>query len=185
MIAFLVRTEPGQAAITKIQDLLVPEKQVKENIEGIEEKTDVSLNKSEMGYVIYIDENRYTMDKSENKDKIIPRDKAENLPEVFMEIEQVENEAVEEVAIEIEKKLRYNFKMTESNGRVKEPIEGIYLYANTGNQRNDTVVKYYIIDNTKGGSFIIKQQFFLEASEGHGVRFDNMLKEFKIIPLEE
>lgn len=31
------------------------------------------------------------------------------------------------------------------------------------------------------GSFIITQRYFLEASEGHGVRFDEMLKQFKIL----
>jgi hypothetical protein len=28
---------------------------------------------------------------------------------------------------------------------------------------------------------IIKQQYFLEAEEGMGARFDNMLKEFRLI----
>jgi RNA polymerase sigma factor (sigma-70 family) len=42
------------------------------------------------------------------------------------------------------------------------------------------VVKYYLIDNGQGGTFVIEQHYFVEASEGHGARFDNMLKQFQV-----
>jgi len=64
---------------------------------------------------------------------------------------------------------------------VKEPINSIFIYAGGATKWNDPVSKYYFVDNTKGGTFVIKQQLFLEAAEGHGVRFDNMVKEFKIV----
>lgn len=115
------------------------------------------------------------------KDKITPKTKAANLPEVYMEIEQIKNNKPADVAASLEKELKGKYKRIENRGKVKEPINGTLIYASSGTKWNDTVIKYYVVDDTKGGSFIIKQQFFVEASEGHGARFDNMLKGFKII----
>jgi hypothetical protein len=98
-----------------------------------------------------------------------------------MEIKQVKDKHPGVVASEIEKELNGKFSKIENRGIVKEPVNGTLIYAATGQKWNDTVVQYYVVDNTKGGTFIIKEQYFMEASEGHGTRFYNMLKEFRIV----
>ncbi|ABR47859.1 conserved hypothetical protein [Alkaliphilus metalliredigens QYMF] len=185
LIVFLAGTAPGHAAIDRVRELFVPEKTIVEELEGMEEETDVNLQKSRLGYVIYFDEQRYSLDSLDGKDKIAPIEQADYVPEVFMEIEQVEDKDIETLATEIQKMLAGEYETVRNEGSVDSPIESIYLYANTGNNWDDEVVKYYLVDNTQGGVFVIKQQFFFEASEGFGVRFDNMLKEFQMISLEE
>lgn len=181
IIMLVINTQYGQATIGKIKDLFVPSKVVKQQLEGTEEQGNMTLKESSMKYIIYIDEERYTMQHLEGKDKITAKAMAENAPEVFMEIQQVKDKKPEAIASELEKELITNYVKVENRGTVNEPIKATLVYANNGAKWNSSIIKYYLVDNTKGGTFIIKQQFFLEAEEGHGARLNNMLKEFKIV----
>jgi hypothetical protein len=174
-------TQYGQAAVGKIKELFVPNKIVKQEIEGMPSENNMALKESSMKYIIYIDEEMYIMQNLEGKDKIVPKNKAANYPEVFMEIEQVKDKKPEAVAAEVEKELKAKFKTVKNQETVTDPINSILLRANSGTNSKDTIVQYYLVDNTKGGTFVIKQQYFMEASEGHGARFYHMLKEFKVI----
>lgn len=174
-------TDYGKAAVGKIKELFVPNKVIIQEIEGMPTNDNVALKESQMKYIIYIDEQMYTMENSQDKDRIVPKNKAANVPEVFMEIQQIKDKKPETVVAEIEKELKAKYKTVENRGVVKEPVNGILIRANSGTKWNDTVVQYYLVDSTKGGTFVIKEQYFMEASEGHGARFYNMLKEFKIV----
>lgn len=176
-----LNTQYGQATVGKIKDLFVPNKVVKQQLEGMEEQGNMGLKEGSMKYIIYIDEERYTLEHLEGKDKITAKSMPENAPEVFMEIQQIKDKTPEVIALEIEKDLTPNYIKVENRGTINEPIKSTLVYANNGTKWNSAIVKYYLVDNTKGGTFIIKQQFFLEAEEGHGARLNNMLKEFKII----
>lgn len=182
---FLATTQYGQAAIDKIKILFDPQKNVTEQIEGTEEEKEYTLQEGQMGYIIYVDESMYTKEVIEGKDRIVPINKAENLPDMFMEISQVEDKTPQEVASQMGTDLKGEYKEFENQGKVEDPLEAIHLSANTGKQADDLYIKYYLVDNTKGGTFIIKQQYILEAAEGHGARFYHMLKEFKVVNLED
>lgn len=176
-----LNTEYGQAAVDKIKELFVPNKVVKQQIEGMDENSNVALKEGSAKYIIYIDEERYTMTKMYGKDKIAAKVKGKNTPEVFMEISQVEGKKPDAVAPEIEAELKTKYQKVENRGKVDYPLKATLIYANSGLNSNSTVIRYYLVDNTKGGTFLIKEQLFIEAEEGHGARMDNMLKEFKII----
>jgi hypothetical protein len=180
-IVIASNTQYGHAAADKIKQLFAPNKIVKLQIEGTNEKQNVSLKEGSAKYIIYIDEERYTMVSKDGKDKITPKIKAKNYPEVFMEIHQIKGKTPKALASEIEKELKTKYKNVDNKGAVKEPLKAIFLNARSGSKSKDTVVNYYLVDNTKGGTFVIKQQYFVEASEGHGARFYGMLKEFKIV----
>jgi len=117
----------------------------------------------------------------DGRDKITAKTKSQIAPEVFMEIQQVKDKKPETIATELQKELSEGYIKVENKGTVNVPIKALLIYANNGSKWNSTIIKYYLVDDAKGGTFIIKQQLFLEAEEGHGVRLDNMLKEFKII----
>lgn len=181
VIVMGINTQYGQAAVSKIKDLFVPNKVVKQQLEGMEEENNVALKEGSMKYIIYIDEERYTMEHLDGKDKITAKAKAQNAPEVFMEVQQIKDKNPQVIASELEKELKTKYVKVENRGTVNGPVKGTFIYANSGSQWNSAILRYYLVDNTKGGTFVIKQQFFLEAEEGHGARLDNMLKEFKII----
>lgn len=180
-VILLANTDYVNAAVNRISELFVPKKTIQQPLEGTNEKTDVELQVSSQKYIIYVDKERYTLESSNGKDIIKPKNLPEGYPEVSMTIEQNINKTPSEVAVIIEKDLKSKLKNVTNEGEVTEPIKGIFLKGSSGNKWNDTVVHYYIVDNQNGGSFIIKEQYFLEAAEGHGARFYNMLKEFKIV----
>ncbi len=182
---FFNETHTGRAAIDKIKEMFVPEKQIVQEIEGSKEDTSMDLKESKMGYILYIDEERYYMEQKDGVDRIVAKHQPENAPEVYMEISQVEDKSPEELAGELKSKLKSEVQTFKDIGRVSEPLDAIFFYGLNGSSWDSKVVKYYLVDNTKGGTFVIKQQYFFEAAEGHGVRLDNILKEFRIVEIEE
>jgi hypothetical protein len=180
-VVIFSNTEYGHATANKIREMFVPNKTITQNLEGMEEDNDVLLKEGSSKYIIYIDEERYTMKSENGKDIISSKFKLENYPEVFMEIEQIKGKKPEALASEIENTLKGKYPRVENKGNVTTPINSILISAYSGSDSKDAVIKYYFIDNKEGGTFVIKQQLFIEALEGHGVRLDNMLKEFKIV----
>ncbi len=186
LIIFFSLTMPGKETLAKFKEFFAPNKQVVQEIEGMEDEKSFDLVESSMGYVMYYDSERYTLKTQGDKDIIesIYNDPADQLPEVYMEIYQEAGKSPEEAALLVEKEILKEFpdfnKTVES-----DPLKGILLTASKGKDSKDAVVKYHILDNTKGGSFIIKEHLFVEAREGHGARFYYMLKEFKIVDLED
>lgn len=186
VIAFIIiftNSKPGMAAIGKVKSILVPEKKITQQLEGIESESEVTLKESSAGYTLYIDASYFNLETTEGKEKITPKNKSENtsLPEVYMEIWQVTDKNPSQLLSELESELKTSYKNVTNKNKIDSPLQALNLRANTGVKWNDKVVAYYLVDNKQGGSFVIKQQYFLEAEEGMGARFDNMLKEFRLI----
>lgn len=190
LLAFVwagMMTTPGQALVSGLKEIFVDEKKVDIHIEGDKEETDlgVELNE-ELKYVIYIDHSRYKMVKGETSDKIVLLEELdESYPEVGMEIWQ-ENVPQDEVVARIEKEMAAQHMTVKRIEKVDVPLEAMRLMAygekDEQNYKWDTpIFKYYITDDINGQLFVIKQMYFLEAAEGHAVRFDSMLEEFQII----
>jgi hypothetical protein len=191
-VAFFGFTKPGQAAFKRIEQLLLPEKTIVQQLEGNEEETKLTLNEGqgqkagqsddlEVSYAIYVDEEMYKVENVGGKDRIVPKLAAENLPQVYMEIEQVADKSPQMLVEEIVQEMKAEGYQLKEVAQVDDPVKGTLVTGSTGNKWNDVVVRYYLVDNQHGGSFVIKQHFFLEAEEGHGARFYYMLKEFRVI----
>lgn len=183
LIAFSLQTSPGMAFIKSIQDMFVPEKEISQSIEGQEESTEVHLNEGkDAEYVIYIDETRYKMIRGENTDIITTVDPLpEKYPEVTIEIKQITNEKPEDLVQKIEAKLTKDFPELREIETVTEPVEGFLLHGAAGSESDSKIVHAYVISNGNGGSFVITENYFLEAAEGHGARFHHMLESFEIV----
>jgi hypothetical protein len=181
VIGLVATTSYGDAAIDSIKKLFEPNKVVEQQIEGMGEKTNMKLSENTTNYIIYYDKDIYNMKSIEGKDIITPINKAENYPEVSMTIEQVADKRPHVLASEIEKDIKEKYSVVENKGLVNEPVTGILISTRAGSNSKDPVINYYLIENNRGGTFKITQKYFVEASEGHGARFYNMLKEFKII----
>ncbi|MGI6707293.1 MAG: hypothetical protein ACOX6S_14040 [Clostridia bacterium] len=182
VLVFLMNTEAVLAGVNKIRELLAPEKVIVEELEGQKEETNVSLQESQVGYVIYFDKGRYRMEKLEDRDRIVATfEGAEDFPDVYMEIRQLADQKPESLVSSLEKQLSSKKPKTLRKEKVEDPVKGTRLTVVWGQNWNSVYEKYYVISNGKEGSFLFHQKFFFEAAEGHGVRFDNMLREFKLI----
>ncbi|MFB4169239.1 hypothetical protein [Virgibacillus sp. JSM 102003] len=191
-IAVFGMTDPGQAMIQNLKDMFVEEKEQEIEIEGHKEDTDVQLEANEeLRYVIYIDDSRYKMVEGDKSDRIVPEQElADKYPEVSMEIMR-KDATTEEMIESIKKTLADNNMELRQEEQVKDPIDGVVIrgigpgYTNeagkTGQQWDTPILKYYVTKTENGQVFVIKQSYFLEAAEGHGARFDYMLKSFEIV----
>jgi hypothetical protein len=183
VIVFGSLTNTGSALMKGIKDMFVPEKEIIQNIEGMDEETNVQLNEGKNSeYVIYVDETRYKMIKGEESDIITTSEPLpEKYPEVSMEIKQVADEKPEDLVKRIEAELKEDFPDLRAVETVTEPVEGFLLHGLHGNDWDAKVVHAYVISNGKEGSFVITESYFLEAAEGHGARFSHMLESFEIV----
>lgn len=179
---FFAFVPTGQALVDQVRAWFAPEKTVVVELEGMSESATVELQEGP-GYVIYFDENMYRMVYGEAADRIVPaQELGEMYPEVYMEIRSV-SEAPEDVVQSIYNIIR-NEPTVLAPRQVDDPVSAWELYAvgGTGGLAwDDPVVRYYVFSDGGEGSYVVQQQYFLEAEEGHGERFKMMLKEFYLL----
>ncbi|MUK88655.1 hypothetical protein GMD78_09655 [Ornithinibacillus sp. L9] len=189
-------TEPGQAMIQGLKEMFVEEKQQVIEIEGDKEIRDVELETNEeLEYIMYVDKSFYKMTKTDTGDRIVPAQELEDrFPDVSMEITRKENVSVEEVIEEIKATIEADGLIINQEEHVDTPIEGFVIkalgpeYTNehgkTGHQWDTPINRYYVTEPIDNQFFVIKQEYFLEAAEGHGVRLNSMLESFEIVNRE-
>lgn len=184
-------TTTGQALVQEFKDLFVSEKDVELEIEGDKEDTHVELEANEeLRYVIYIDATRYKLVKSESGDIISPEPElGDDYPETSMTINRVEDKSRQEAIEAIKQDIAQKRMILKAEEDVNLPVDATSMLAigsseeegEMGYEWDTPIVQYYVTKDEQGQFFIIEQKYFLEASEGHGVRFDSMLESFEMV----
>lgn len=173
----------GTAFMKEVQTWFAPEKKVEVEVEGQKEETQQELHLDEESkYALYYDVERYKLIEEGDKAIITTKEPLpEQYPEVSLTIEQFPGGAPA-AQIELAKEaLAGQYAEIRDIDQVTEPVAGYRVSAIDGNQWDSNVVYIYAIDNGKGGSFVFTMKYFLEAAEGHGSRFSQMLKEFTVL----
>lgn len=188
---FSLFTQPGQAVVQEIKDLFVAEKEEQIELEGDEETTNVKLHTDEtLEFVIYVDENSYKTEKTGETTRIVTKEAlGENYPEVYMEISQVVGKTKAEIVEQIKEAIDSEKMLIFEEKEVQEPIESLMILGIERDDETDDIRNgwdtrlhnYYILEVSNEQFFMIKQAYFMEASEGHGARFDYMLKSFEVV----
>jgi len=173
----------GTAFMHDVKTWLAPEKKAEVEVEGEKEQTDQQLHQNEESrYVIYYDKERYKLVQEDGKDVITTKEPLpEPYPEVSMTIEQEKDVSPEELIQRLSEELKGRFADIKEVEKVSEPVEGYRVRALNGREWDSEVIVVYAVGNGKQGSFAITEKYFLEASEGHGARFSQMLKEFRVL----
>lgn len=163
-------------------------------IEGMEEslvytpyvEEPVIENQEAPSFAIYVDETRY-MRYEEDGDFIIrpiPIENSESefyksLPICEIRITQKKEISIEMVTEESIELLRSEYQNVSEV--IDSPIvDGKYIHANNGTEWNAEVIDVYLIDNHSGGVYKITAKYFMEATEGHGMRFASMISTFEV-----
>ncbi|QTH44216.1 anti-sigma factor [Cohnella sp. LGH] len=173
----------GTAFMKDVKQWFAPEKKVEVEVEGQKEETDQKLHQNEESkYVIYYDQERYKLVQEGGKDVITTKEPLpERYPEVSMTIEQVKDVKPEDLIKRLSGELSGKYVDVRKVEKVSEPVQGYMVRALAGKEWDSEVVVIYTVDNGKNGSFAITEKYFFEASEGHGARFYQMLKEFEVL----
>ena len=61
----------------------------------------------------------------------------------------------------------------------------LYLRASAGTDWDSEQVRLWFVSDGQGGTFVLASRYFLEAEEGLGMRFQDMVSSFRVVSLNE
>ncbi|PIC64596.1 hypothetical protein CSV79_05485 [Sporosarcina sp. P13] len=154
-----------------------PTKEIIHSVEGQDEtiKTDLVKGHDSL-YSLYIDKERYIFETSEDKDVLRPVvDGPKGYPEVKMEFLMIDDKKTEEVKEDLKKDSIYAME----EEYVTSPVAAISLHGKEGVTPESEVTTMYLLE-AGAGTLLITETYFLEAQEGHGARFLQMLETLEL-----
>lgn len=187
-------TSPGTAALGRVKGLiesLFPPKDVVVNIEG---ESEIHTNEADgkepetkadgtdvPGFAIYYDKEMYEMVKEGDVTYIrFITDDDDDLPIREMKIEHVSDSQPNDTAKTERESLLSKWKNVSEISKTDSP-EGFCVSFSDGDEWDSICGDVYFLSDDNGGCFKITARYFVEAAEGHGSRFAQMLQSFEII----
>ena len=193
----LLQTPPAAAAlefvketVTNFIESLFPPKEIPVIVEGETEVVtqEAGGQEPEMqedgtvtapGFAIYYDPECYVMVEEDGVTYI--RFNVENdLPPCEVEIRHIPGVLPADSA-ETEKTEMAESWQTVSDISDVQNLEGVYFSVYAGTNWDSACEDVYFLSDGRDGCFQITARYFLEATEGHGVRFAQMVQTFKVI----
>lgn len=198
MLAAFLTTAPGAAAVeyvkekvTSLIETLFPPKKMSILVEGVEVEGNYAASGVEPdqstipGFAIYYDTDHYTMVKEGDATYIRPipieGSNDDYLPcKVEMEIVHWDM-PVEQAFLQEKEALGSEWEIRNSS----LGDERAFLVLSTGQAWDSMMEDRLYVSDEQGGCFRLVSRFFLEAAEGHGVRFAAMMDTFAVLPAGE
>ena len=200
MILTFFQTAPGAAAseivkeaVTSFIEALFPPKDIPVNVEGETEviPQEAGGQEPEMqkdgtvtvpGFAIYYDTERYTM--TEENGITYIRFVADNeLPSCEVEIKHIPDLLPEDAAEAVRTEMEQNWEHV-SQVQNLEARDGVVFGFAAGTSWDSACGDVFFLSDGRNGCFQITARYFVEATEGHGVRFGQMVQTFEIIDPE-
>lgn len=146
-------------------------------VEGKEEKIDAEVNKSNLGYTITYDKNRFKFQNAEGVDSYMaPNSDTNKYPNVFLAVSKIDGQSLEAVMKGlIHQASKEAYPQNTTIG--KEGYKAERLVIREGNEYNSRVCEYYLTEKNKI-VYLIEINYFVGAEEGYGTRLHEMLNTF-------
>lgn len=169
---------PSGSSATAAPTERKPTKDVVFSVEGQDETIKMDLMEGrESLYSFYVDKERYQFERLENFDVLTPVEPLpDSYPEVKMEIRYIHNQSPDKVKEEVKKDLSF----TVEEETVTSPVQATSLHGTSGIEPDSQVFMAYLMDAGEAGTLLITEAYSLEAQEGHGARFFQMLETLEI-----
>jgi len=132
------------------------------------------------GFVIYYDTDRYTMTEESGVTYIRFVTDAQ-IPPCEVEIRHVPGILPDAAAADIRAQ-QLPLWETASGIEASTQPEGLCFVLSSGMEWDSPREEVYCVSDGSRGTFRIHVRYFLEASEGHGTRFRQMLQTFSVLP---
>jgi len=160
-------------------------------LEGMPEQIVTSLYMSELGYSMYYDKDRYKVietssrfDSSINVDEYMPVTPADALPDIYMQAGHFADKSAEQAFSELTAKAEQTLGVDANEPMAVvvgvDKLAGQKVTVVSGSEWDSEVIAITVIGDDQGGSFFFYGGYFLEAEEGHGSRYTQMLESFRI-----
>lgn len=107
-----------------------------------------------------------------------------SLPANEIEIREIPGKEFSAYAQEVRNQMSADWQITEDIHWIDKPLA--YSFSVSGGNAWDSPQEdHYFIDNGKQGTFHIVARCYLEAAEGHGMRFMSMIQTFEVVTDDE
>lgn len=103
-----------------------------------------------------------------------------SLPVNEIEIREIPDKEFSAYAEAVKNHLSTNWETIGDIIRVEKPL-ALAFTVSSGNAWDSPQEVHYFVDNGKQGTFHIVARYYLEAAEGHGVRFASMIQTFTVV----
>ena len=107
-----------------------------------------------------------------------------SLPANEIEIREIPGKECSAYAQEVRNQMSAEWQISEDIHWIDKPLPFTFSVSG-GTSWDSTQEDHYFIDNGKQGTFHIVARCYLEAAEGHGMRFLSMIKTFEIVTNED
>ena len=178
--------ERVQEQVTRMIEILFPPKEITITPEGLTEEVAHSAQGKEPeadtpGFAIYVDTEQYTMTEEEGIFYIRPIEATDSLlPAIEMVIIELPDVLPETAAEEAREQMEGDWETITEILRSTEPPR-LYYEAYAGSSWDSAIEEHYFYKNGQQGTYHIILRYFMEATEGAGMRFRAMLNTFTVI----
>ena len=154
-----------------------PMMEVVQSIEGEETTVMMELVEgSNSVYSLYIDPNYYVFETDDREDIVKPIENVpDGYPEVSLSFIHVPNQSPDSVKDDMQQE--YSIPLDDKN--IQSPVNALSLHGTSGQESDSEVLTLYMVEVDKG-TLLITEKYFLEAQEGHGARFEQMLETLEV-----
>lgn len=198
-------TPPGRAlsaelgqAVAGLIETLFPPKDVTVAPEGMEETITHTPHGEEPasdpsgaalpGFVIYADEENYTITEEDGLMRIEPKnppqirgDDGAPVPPCCLTVEHRPELSLSAAGDTLAAELEQRYAQVEGPADSALLSGGLFLRGSDGTNWDDAQAEVHITQDGTGGVYVLTAQYFTEAAEGHGVRFSAMIATFQLV----
>lgn len=139
-----------------------------------------------VNFLIYVNEEQFSIREENGLYSIRSTNPLpENFPEMGLDILHLPGTAPDAAAADAEDTLKGR-SMELTSEEMSAVLPGSrYLRASAGTDWDSEQTELWFVDDGQGGTFVLTARYFLEAEEGMGMRFRDMVSSFRVIPLNE
>ena len=139
-----------------------------------------------VNFLIYVNEEQFNIREVDGLYSIRSTNSLpENFPECGLDILHFANTSPDEAKASAAEALgnRYTDVFQEEESTVLPECR--YLRASAGTDWDSEQAELWFVDDEQNGTFVLTSRYFLEAEEGLGMRFRDMVSSFRVIPLNK
>lgn len=143
-------------------------------------------SQNEVDFLIYVNEEQFSIREDHGLYSIRSTSPLpENFPEMGLDILLLSDTAPDAAAAEAEGTLKDCYSEVTSEEMIAVLPGSLYLRAGNGTDWNSEQAELWFVSDGQGGTFVLASRYFLEAEEGMGMRFRDMVSSFRVISLSE
>lgn len=133
-------------------------------------------------FLIYVNEEQFSICEENGLYSIrSTSDLPEDFPECGLDILHLPGTAPEEALTEAESAAGEHYGEISSEELSAALPDALYLRASAGTDWDSEQAELWFVSDGQGGSFVLTARYFLEAEEGLGARFRDMVSSFRVV----